>query len=689
MQANVPQDPGDCNLLENVTVDKRTLAWSTRVGYEKYRPNPTTLWSPFSGLKRVDSLFVAQGLAGGARQTILLESGGAMYLFHEVGQENVLVKLYETTQPSATDSPTVFTQFNDRVIATNGRDAPRIIRLWPLPESAYISDDVLDDIVRPLGFQGNPPAPEALAVSTIQATASADNYTGSSTSNWYPVFGVAISYPSYFGLGVHYGGTDGASNDFQFRLSFVSDTGSESGLSIAATASWDIEASAKGYRYCPTLRLPTGPQGTVARKLYGTTNEGGDFFFVDIVRNNSDELYHVTRRDTSFSVAAPADSDSAPFPAPYARVCAVFKDCVFLDGGRGQGNLLFFSHPGLPDQFGAADYITLTGGGGAIVALYPYYNNLVIFRENGIDVLTGSFPDFSVQTVTSQVACRAPASVDAVPSIGVVFLATDGVYALDGGLDGGSVMQVQPIGLPIRKQLSRLTVECSARAVGRYCPIERAYHLYLPVDGNDRPNLGAVLHVDKGWSLRTGFPVGCLDRTFTGHLVFGHHTGVEAGLDKEAGLFVLTGRRAMGGVADEQATYVLSAPPTSILESAWLDFGDAQTKKQVTYVTLWVLTTGSVSLDLTHFKDFEEDAVGKNGQYLSQPPDRAAQPVYDTATWNSAKWTEPRLVPIRIPVAQQSCSWFKWRVETTDDLLVVGFEVEYTARGTITTAGRT
>ena len=54
----------------------------------------------------------------------------------------------------------------------------------------------------------------------------------------------------------------------------------------------------------------------------------------------------------------------------------------------------------------------------------------------------------------------------------------------------------------------------------------------------------------------------------------------------------------------------------------------------------------------------------------------------------TADWQDTRLVPIRIPVAVQSCSWFKFRIETTDDILIVGYELDYVSRGTMVIAGK-
>jgi hypothetical protein len=361
---------------------------------------------------------------------------------------------------------------------------------------------------------------------------------------------------------------------------------------------------------------------------------------------------------------------------------------VFLDGGINDPYVLYFSNAGRPDQFAAPDYIQLSGANGGITGLFSYYNVLVVFRESGIDIVRGdSVNGFNATTVTTQVSCKSPSTIDTVPELGVVFLATDGVYALNGGFDGGSVFQVTKLTESIENTITRCTPDCLPRAVGRYSPLLNEYHVYFPADGQDRPTLGVVWHVDKkGWSIRENFPVGCIDRMPTDELVFGHNTGIEAGNSSPAGLFIISGRRAMGGTIDGEG-YVLGQPPVSRWKSPWLDFGDAQIQKQPQYVTLWMMTTGSVNITLTHYKDFSRTATTERA-YLAQPPDATALPVLDSAVLDATEWETARLVPIRIAVASQSCAWFAFEFETSNDLVFVGWEVEYNTRGTRVIAGQ-
>jgi hypothetical protein len=133
---------------------------------------------------------------------------------------------------------------------------------------------------------------------------------------------------------------------------------------------------------------------------------------------------------------------------------------------------------------------------------------------------------------------------------------------------------------------------------------------------------------------------------------------------------------------------VYGDPPTSRYRSAWFDFGDAQVKKQVSYVTLWMLTTGQPEITLRHYKDFSLRVVQER-TYRAQPPDQADLPTFDLAVLNNSElYQNARLVPLRFALHQQSCSWFAFEWETDDDLIMVGYELEYYSKGTRVTMGK-
>jgi hypothetical protein len=91
-------------------------------------------------------------------------------------------------------------------------------------------------------------------------------------------------------------------------------------------------------------------------------------------------------------------------------------------------------------------------------------------------------------------------------------------------------------------------------------------------------------------------------------------------------------------------------PPTSVYRSAWHAFGDPQQQKQVSYVTLWMLTTGQPEVQIRHYKDFSLTAT-KEATYRAQPPDAAEMLVLDSAELGKGAYREERLVPRRAPCA--------------------------------------
>ena len=416
------------------------------------------------------------------------------------------------------------------------------------------------------------------------------------------------------------------------------------------------------------------------------------------MRNNVDEIFIDCVRTAALGAAAPT-IQTGPLPAPRARFSAMFKNCLFLDGGIVDGRNLYYSAPGLIEQFDASNFFTLSAEGGNITAMFSNYTTLVIFRERAIDVVTGDFgTGFQVSTIANGVTCESPHSIQSIPGLGVVFLALDGIYALTGGLQGGAINDLVKLSAAQDEIIERITLDTFAKAVSCYSALHREYHLYVPYDGNDRPNKGIILHIDrvgKGqqspFSTREGFPVGAITTRNDGTIVFGHNLGTEGvgsptnALDR--GLFVMSGKRSQGYVfADNVITP--GGPPTSRYRSAWFDFGDPQIKKQVTYVTLWVMTTGQPTITLTHYKDFSLRGINER-TYLMQPPDQKDLPVFDTVVLDTGSiYEDHRLVPVRFSVAHQSCSWFCFEFQTTDDLIFLGYELEYTTKGTRVVAGK-
>ena len=708
----LPQDPATAGRAENLTIDKTTGGWSTRVGYEPWEVAATS-WSPFPTCAPVTALHVAQAASGGARAHVLFEEGGRLNLLYEAAGTDVVRTLVSgRAVPTTTEAGSWFTTTGYGTIVTNGVDRPILVRPWPLGDAAE-SAGTIASCVRNYGFTGLPTPATPSTVRPMPPPVAPPTAGGNgAVTLWCPSQGQAIPDGGRWGLGFsnNVGGANGAKEAvFGYAVSFISDTGSEGPSSTLASVKWALPANALGFRHAVAVTIPTGPPGTVARKLYRTTNYGDDYvapgdttlYFIDVVRNNIDTVYFDAIASANLGQPAPAIA-TGPLPAPTARFSAMFGGCLWLDGGIVDGRTLYYSAPGLIEQFDSASYIELSAEGGSITAIYSHYTSLLVFRERGIDVVQGDAVNgFSVKTLIAGVTCRSPHSVAAVPGLGVAFLALDGVYAIIGGLQGGSVSEVVNLTDVLDAVVSRITPDCYAKAVATYSASSKEYQLYIPVDGSDRPNLGLILHVERleamsgggsAWTTRTGFPVGAVATLHDGTVIFGHNVGAESGdANTQRGIFVISGKRALGRVVQNDV-FKWADPPTSAYRSAWMAFGDPQAQKQVTFVTLWVMTTGQPKVTMRHYKDFSLTPVTER-TYLAQPPDAASLPHLGPGTGavvlaaKGAAYREERLVPLRFSVAHQSAAWFCFEIETDEDLTLIGFEYEYSDKGVKVIAG--
>mgnify|MGYP003144908962 FL=1 len=709
----LPQNPQDAGKLQNWTLDRVSGGWSSRVGYEQYRTGQND-WDPFASTGPIYALHVAQQLAGGARQAVLFESDGKLQLYYDATAAPTLRTLQADRHiPTPTEAGSWFTDTPYGTIVTNGVDRPVIVNPWPLGNASE-SATAITRCCRPFGFASLPAAPEPLRVNPMPAPSGLTynpTIMGSALTLWCPSNPLAISDGGRWGLGFATNKASGAADGdreavFSYVVSFITDTGSEGPASEVGTISWGLPASAEGFRHAVGVRLPIGPPGTVARKLYRTKNYSDDYVYqgdttlysVDVIRNNAEDLFFDAIKTADLTMPKP-DITTGPLPAPRARFSGLFGGCLWLDGGIDDGLSLYYSAPGLIEQFGAANFIQLSSEGGSITGLFGSYTNLLVFRERGIDVITGSFSGgFQVSTISNSVTCLSPHTIAAVPGLGVVFLGTDGVYGLTGGLEGGAIADLVNLTVGQDELIEEMTPDCLPRAVGVFSAAARQYQIYVPTQGNDRPNRGLVLHLDRlalidslrlsPWSTRRGFPVGAIATRADGTIIFGHHTGAEAaGATRQRGLFVMSGKRAKGStiVADEMT---FAVAPTSIYRSAWWAAGDPQLQKQVTYVTIWVMTTGDSTITMRHYKDFSLTPVIER-TYLAQPPDAVGLPTLDKTVLGAPQtYQSERLVPLRYSVAHMSAAWFCFEIETTADIVIVGHEYEFTTKGAKVVMGR-
>lgn len=685
----LPPASAGCEVLENVTSDPRGTSWDNRIGYEKYF-TAKAKYGPFSNEQRIQSAY-CWITKGGARQYVLYEaknvSTGITSLrvldHNPEGATNLEVGRNETT---VNEPSTQYEPFGRFLIITNGYDKP----------VKFDGSRLL-----PLGWDSAPGA-----CTPWKPDVDFDQY---STKQFYPIVDQDDrNLDILYGLGRK---TADAANVYRYKITFLSESGSESPMGQASPAvAWDTASGTDIWdvkRQAVHLEsIPLGPTGTVARNVWRTYNlrdsdtEDDIYFYVGTIHNNTETNYTDFVNDSAVGAQAPSDADSIPFPAPNCRFSANFSNTLFIDGGLSEPTRIYYSNPLQPDSFAASNYFDVgTRSGGVITALVPYYNQLLVFRERAIDIIRRNEEsgNFYLRPLQEGVGTKATNGMAFIPQVGLVFLAQDGVWIVQGGMDGGSQIQLAKLSKSVEETIDRLNPDVLSRAVAAYSKYWNEWHVYFAVDGSEVPNIGLVFHLDKEtWSTRTGFPVGALTTDQNGWLIFGNHTGKETVAvdeDYEAGLFVISGIRNYGyNIVLQAQEYITTprAPENAKLRPVWSDFGYPNQKKFVKYVYLYVLTTGDKDIPITYYKDYEFVGGTASPDMKYQRAEYADQPVYGTAEFgdDEAVWQKELLTEIRYPIAQKACSHFTFEVETNQDFVVMGYAIEYTTNETKTRSGK-
>ncbi len=660
----VPQDPMACTEIVNFTVDDNG-AWSSCIGYEKFFPAKTT-YEPFELYPAFDSLYV-WSTHSGARTYYLCESNGSLF-FVKGNPAAVEVLTALRTVPAANEMASDHSEMGRWLIVVNGLDQP--LKLGEEGKK------------RTLGWWQAPSPPAPWGVDVVPAIVDA----GST---------MVVADDDDVGLGST---TTGAINRYRWKMTYVNEDGSESPISEAsAEVIWTTQDSAT-YAYTGNKRMVVlvdgisqGPPGTVACRLYRTKNLGdsdGDeyadelFYYAGQIPNNTDDRCWDNVPDVQLGSEAPLDSDSIVFPCSSVFTAAVFKNRLFTIG-RSDPTRVYYSVAGYADTHRALDSFDMGArAGGDGVKLFAHYDLLFVLRERAVEVIydRGNGPE--IAPLEGNIGTKAGHAVAGVPGVGVLFLSYDGVYVIQGGMEGGARLEVKKITTGLQKTLDKLNTSTMAKAWAEYSHKWREWHCYFPSSGSDICNLGVVFHLrNLQWSTREDFPVGCLAADLKGDLIFGHNYGYEAATNTwETGLFVISRRRSLGETATAawpDIALVDADPPTSRIKSAWIDFG-VSLMKQIPYVDLHLMTRGDNTITVTQYKDWGFDGVDGPARRLQRAwnPDH---PVYGKTKWNAVDtyWEEPMLADIRFSQQHGSDGMrFCWEVETDEDLVVMGYSAQ-------------
>ena len=640
----------------------------------------------------------------------LIESGGTLYYWWGNKGTTAVGNFYDDLVvldtgrhiAKANEPGTQYVPYANKLVIINGWDAPVIF---------YGREEVRD-----YSFTLPTPAPEVLDIQP--------DYLAGTSALENSVAAPHFDETSTLGLGDP---GNGKTNTYYYKVTFITDTGSESPLSSANGLSWTPSATAATQeRFGVVLKhLPIGGRGVVARRIYRTKNiklpelsgaADATYYLVKQVNDNTSEFFIDVTPDSELVETAPGISDTSTISNTY-QFGAAWNSSMWLGGGSSQPTRLIFSKQGLPEQFGAFDYFDIGNtNGGAITALVPYYNNLIVFRQRSIDVVrVGNGGSYQVSQLIPDIGTIATNTIKLVPGVGLMFLGYDGIYAISGGLDGGSTFNVQKVSDGLIKETQRINKSYLAKATAVYSSKEREYWVHYTPIGKVSNCRGIVFHTQDGkWSFRRSlsdetywyFNFNCLASDPAGNIIIGtrpHWVGTPTVLGATGdlvGLHVWSGADYWGyrltNIGPSQtslrwSTAGLSLPRTRY-ESGWTDFGDNTMKNRVFSVEAELIAFGDIDLLLNWSQDYSSvvTSAGTQKQAMSETlytatedavlgPNNGLSKNYFTVGTSSLQ--EPRLIRVRWDVNTKLVTTFRFRLETEGHPFhLLGYSINFDTR---------
>jgi len=706
------ESSGGAESIKNFRIDPSGDGWLADRGLEPWYdasgdevlPADTT---PYFD-KPVDSQFIWTKQSTGQVYHLIEQGGLLYYLWGNKGNPSVanywrdaIVIGTDRRIRKLGDPGTQYVPYGDRLLILNGYDKP----IWFYGDFRF----------RDFGFTIASPSPDLIDV----------NITYASTNDLTD----GIPRPSFnafrpIGLGDT---ENGDNNRFSYRMSFVSDTGSESPLGLPSFVDWQNDETYKQKRGVFLIDVPTGKKGIVARRIYRTQNlrnstsdRESAYYLVKQIDDNSCSSFIDVVPDSSLVTPAPALTDSEAISTTY-QFGAAWNNRMWLAGGADHSTRIIYSETGLPEQFGTFNYFDVgSSAGGHITALYAYYNSLLVFRESAIDIIRQGPQGLTISPLTPDIGTTATNTICLVPGLGVVFLNKDGIYAATGGLDGGSQVSIVKISDLIGKAIQTINIPALPNCCAAYSKKEKEYWLHYVRKGEVVPTRGIVIHTyNKSFSFR-----GADDKadeylwSFTtiqvdpdGNFIFGTRpdwklSGAPSTPTAAGAVGSLVGLQVWSGATYWGKTLTASAPGGqgqitytgaeialggNTWESNWANFGDSADKHRVFSVEMEMVSYGDNLVYLDWGYDYDITWYEAGGQKPSKSEivfttseDPVFGPVDSTitkATFQIGKdaLRGGRIIVLRWDVNTKLVENFRFRVRQPDGkpFHILGYNINY------------
>jgi hypothetical protein len=475
--------------IVDLRFDSNLGAWISDRSLQPYWKFPNNFVKPtatpaFYFDEKVDSFYFWKRPGSGEVYIFVEQAGTLYYFFGNKGQGTSYTGTYYENDihtvddkrhiPKAGEAGTQYIPYGSKLLIINGYDKP----IW------FGGNGNWRD------FSFTFPAPDIFPANVQANYQQGEELEYGTGAPWF-------STSSTLGLG----DIDHTLNQYGYRMSWITEDGAESPLSSPWYEVWRVpdNSGTAEYKYGIYLELPFAPEGCVARRLYRTKNmkdskdTTGEFFFLKEIKENSSEMYIDYMGDTFLVSLAPSATASSMIRSDYAYG-ENWDGRVWL----AKGDTVIYSDKGIPEQFAATSYFDLGNTvGGKVTQIKAYYNNLIIFRENAVNIVrpNGS-GGYTFSTVSTSIGTVASNAIQFVPRLGLTFVTVDGIYSLTGGFDGGSRIEIKKISDAVNEEWKTCNDASIARVTSAYSDVEKELWIHYPADYSTVPSRGIVIHTD-------------------------------------------------------------------------------------------------------------------------------------------------------------------------------------------------
>ena len=697
---------GDANEIINCR-ESRTGGWKANVGVESWWKFPATFISNSRTTQYfdspVDSVYQWKRAGSSDVYTFIEQAGMLYYVLGNKGQRTTYaastyvqdVTIIEEGRyvRKLSEVGTQYINLGSKLLIINGKD-----------RAILFSGD---KIWRDFGFTQAAGMPYAIPVDpAYQQGVKLDG----GTSIWF-------DDTTEMGLGL----ANTSKNNYGWKVSYISDTGSESPLSPIEYSGWQIPVTAPQiglYRYAVFLEIPTGPDGTKARRIYRTKNiptNGEQYFFVKQITENSSRLYVDYISDQFLINTAPEDLDSVTVPTDF-EYGDVWDGRLWL----ARGTRLMYSERGKFEQFSGLNFFdTSNTDGGDITQVISYYNNLIVMRETAINVISTNNAGYSISTINNSIGTTASNSVILIPEVGVCFMNNDGIWSMKGGLDGGAWIAIAKVSHGIDKLLDGRNNAMNTRITAAYSSIEKAAWWHYADTDSTVPNAGVWMNLqgkDPKWSQIKApdneelchWPV--ITTTVDGEFLMGtspnwtHTTNPTPGplvIGSETNHFgplqvISTGRQwgqyaQVNSVNEGVPTFGIAdaVTPYSEWNSAWTSFDNQSALFNVSSIEIELLSFGDNPFTFSYQVDYDYAITSTTGQKQASANKIFTSkelPVMGPTDLSISKnpfvigtssLSDGRLIRLRYDIRTGYIARFKFNIKSLKGFHILNYDINY------------